>query len=373
MMQPFQFDRFKDARPFRRPRPVFSRVRAVLLAILLSSCVAMPTGDELRRGPSPHLLPGAPQGIVDGRQEFRNNFCKSLEQTANAELSADDCETWLLRLSDETAGPAQTGGRTETRLQILFVTGAFSECFGESARPFGSAITKLSGEDYRFGTIEVGGQSGTDHNAAQIATFLDEWPTHPDTPLILVGYSKGTSDILQFLVDYPLAAERVDAVISVSGAVRGSPLADRFDTFYRLLFSHLPSGHCEKGDGDVVHSLRTDVRKEWLKSNPLPDTVRYYSLAAFTTKDRMARALIGSWKILLGESPRNDGQLLPQDALIPGSTLLGYLNADHWSVAMEFEADHEFFAGRRDPTPFPHKALLQAMLWQVGNDLATRE
>jgi hypothetical protein len=318
-------------------------------------------------------LAGAPQGIVDGRQEFRNYFCESLKQTATAEMSANLCENWLLRLSDEITSLAETGGRTETTLQILFVTGAFSECFGESARPFASAITELSGENYRFDTIEVGGRSGTSHNAAQIARFLDEWPIDPDAPLILVGYSKGTSDILQFLVDYPPAAKQVDAVISVSGAVRGSPLADRFDTFYSLLFSHLPSAHCEKGDGDVVHSLRTDVRKEWLESNPLPDTVRYYSLAAFTTKDRMARALRGSWKILLGESPRNDGQLLPQDALIPGSTLLGYLNADHWAVAMEIEADHEFFAGRRDPTPFPHKALLQAMLWQVDNDLGTRE
>lgn len=373
MMQPFQFDGFRDARPLRRPCPPFSGALAILLAIFLSGCVAMPTLDELRQDPSPHRLPGAPQGIVDGRPEFRNYFCASLEQTTNAETSADDCENWLLRLSDETTGPSQTGGWKETNLQILFVTGAFSECFGENARPFGSAIAELSGGNYRFGTIEVGGRSGTEHNAAQIAAFLDEWPTDPDTPLILVGYSKGTSDILQFLVDYPLAAERVDAVISVAGAVRGSPLADRFDSTYHLLISHLPSGQCEKGDGDVVHSLRTDVRKEWLDSNPLPDTVRYYSLAAFTTKDRMARALIGSWKILLGEGPRNDGQLLPEDTLIPDSTLLGYFNADHWAVAVEVEADHEFLAGRHDPTPFPHKALLQALLLQVGNDLATRE
>jgi hypothetical protein len=318
-------------------------------------------------------LPDAPQGIVDGRQEFRNYFCESLAETTNTEVSADRCENWLLRLADETMGSARTGGSKETNLQILFVTGAFAECFGESARPFGSAITKLSGDHYRFGTIEVGGRSGTSHNAAQIATFLNEWPTDPDTPLIMIGYSKGTNDILQFLVDYPLAAERVDAVISVSGAVRGSPLADRFGTLYHLLFSHLPSGHCEKGDDDVVHSLSTNVRKEWLESNPLPDTVRYYSLAAFTTKDRMARALIRPWEILFAESPRNDGQLLAQDALIPGSTLLGYLNADHWAVAMEIEEDHEFFAGRDDPTPFPRKALLQAMLWQVGRDLATSE
>lgn len=347
---------------------------AVLLAITLSGCAALPDNDELRQSPAPHIQPGAPQGIVDGRQQFREYFCASLEQTATAESSTNDCDGWLHRLSDEAAGPVPAREATATRLQVVFVSGAFSECFGDSARPFGSAIAKLSAEDrYRFDTIVVGGRSGTRHNAAQIAAFLDEWPMDPETPLVLVGYSKGTSDILRFLVDYPPAARRVDAVISISGAVRGSPLADRFDTFYELLFSHLPTGRCEKGDGDVVHSLRTDVRTEWLELNPLPDGIRYYSMAAFTTKERMARALMGSWKMLLKENPRSDGQLLPQDALIPGSTLLGYLNADHWAVAMELETDLEFFAARHDSTPFPHTALLQALLWQVGNDLAIRE
>jgi hypothetical protein len=36
-------------------------------------------------------------------------------------------------------------------------------------------------------------------------------------------------------------------------------------------------------------------------------------------------------------SPRNDGLLLIYDQIIPGGTLLGYANADHWSVALSLE------------------------------------
>ena len=30
----------------------------------------------------------------------------------------------------------------------------------------------------------------------------------------------------------------------------------------------------------------------------------------------------------------NDGQLAANDAIVPGSALLGYVNADHWAIAI---------------------------------------
>ena len=338
-----------------------NRRKTLLPAVVLtlSGCVSLPTADELIEGPSPHLYADAPPGIVDGRARFRDYFCDSL----------DECDRWLHRLPDEPAAPGPPPqGRTD--LQVLFVTGAFSECFGESARPFADAIEALADGPDRFGTIVVGGRSGTEHNAAQIASYFEENPADPNLPLVLVGYSKGTSDIMQFLVDYPGQAAEVNAVVSVAGAVRGSPLADTFGGLYNLTFSHLPSGRCEKGDGDVVSSLRTDVRRGWLAEHDLPAHIRYYSFAAFTTRERMARALVPSWEMLLKHDRRNDGQLLPRDALVPRSTLLGYLNADHWAVAMRLEKDLEFFAARRDAEPFPHTALLEAILRLVGEDAA---
>ena len=332
---------------------------AVVL-LLLSGCVSLPTAEELIDAPGPHLSADAPPGIVDDRARFRDYFCDS----------TDECDRWLHRLVDEPEAPAAVPVE-RAGLQVLFVTGAFSECFGESARPFATAIEGLEGGPDRFGTVVVGGRSGTAHNAAQIASYLENHPADRNVPLVLVGYSKGTSDILQFLVDYPGQAAEVDAVVSIAGAIGGSPLADRFGGLYNLTFSHLPSGRCEKGDGDVVSSLKTDVRRAWLKDNALPAHVRYYSFAAFTTRERMARALVPSWEMLLKYDRRNDGQLLPRDALLPHSTLLGYLNADHWAVAMHLEDDLEFFAARKDPAHFPHTALLKAIVRYVGEDVVT--
>ena len=339
---------------------------AVAVSLALTGCVSMPTAEELRRAPSPHLTSGAPDGIVDGRAEFRPLFCDSLEEHPEGAGPPVACDFWLHRLDDEPAAAALQHPPSSSPMQVLLVSGAFSECFGPNAQPFHSAVGPLRDRGHRVDTIMVGGRSGTEHNARQIADYLDAWTVRPEMPLVLIGYSKGTSDMLQFLVDFPEHAQQVDAVVSVAGSVGGSRLADDFDGLYEFLFSHLPSGHCPPGDGDVLHSLRTDVRDEWLRDSELPNEVDYYSIAAFTTHERVARALVASWEILLKHGRRNDGQLLARDALIPGSTLLGYLNADHWAVALDIEDDSPLLAHRDMEAQFPHLALLQAILQSVA-------
>ena len=63
---------------------------------------------------------------------------------------------------------------------------------------------------------------------------MEQWEVRPNIPLVLIGYSKGTSDILQFLVDFPGHASRVDAVVSIAGSVGGSPLAESFEGLYEV-------------------------------------------------------------------------------------------------------------------------------------------
>ena len=353
----------------RHPAPrVFAP--GALAVLVLSGCVSLPTSEELRQAPSPHLAADAPPGITDGRAGFRAIFCEALEAYPEDAGEPVACDFWLLRLDDEPADAAPLPPLPAPPMQVLVVSGAFSECFGEDARPFGSAVGSLRDSGTRVDTIVVGGRSGTSHNARQIAEYMDAWPVRPDLPLVLIGYSKGAIDILQFLADFPERARQVDAVVSVAGSIGGSPLADRFDGLYELLFSQLPSGHCPPGDGDVVHSLHAGLRDQWLRDNPLPDGVRYYSIAAFATRDRVARALVASWKTLLEYGRRNDGQLLAQDALLPGSTLLGYLLADHWAVALDIEDESPLLAHRDMNVPFPHLALLQAVLQQVAVDVS---
>lgn len=348
------------------------RLRYLGIAIAvccLSACISVPTQEDLERQDAPHLAERAPGGILDARSHFRPFFCNALGKSPDGEAAGDQCGNWLHRLDDEGPAEQPVFAAAPARLDVVLVPGAFGECFGKHALPFRTAITETD-TNAVIRTVHVSGRSGTEHNAREIARFLAEHPAEQGLPRVLVGYSKGANDILQFLIDYPEEASQIDAVVSVAGAIYGSPLADLFNGAYRLLFSHLPMSRCESGDSGVVESLKRDVRVAWMERARLPVDIRYYSLAAFTTRDRVARALVPSWKHLLRQDQRNDGQLLTRDSLIPGSTLLGYVNADHWAVAMEIELELEYLAHRKNPDRFPHKALLDAILEYVAADLA---
>ena len=60
------------------------------------------------------------------------------------------------------------------------------------------------------------------------------------------------------------------AVVSVAGAVGGSPLANDAEQYQADLLRHFPGATCDSGDGGGVDSLRPAVRRAWLAQNPLP-------------------------------------------------------------------------------------------------------
>ncbi len=345
--------------------------RAGLSTILLGAglaagCAVLPTRSELLAAPPPHATMPDGSGIVDGRGRFRQIFCAILANGSSAGGPGPDCAKWLWRFDDELPAAPGPPARADDRFRFYLVTGALSDCLGEVGKPFSSAVPGLVEDGYRIATIVVSGRSGAEHNARQIAERLAETPPDQDERVVLIGYSKGATDILEFLVRYPELAARVDSVVSIAGAIGGSPLADEIDAFYDLIMSHFPEHDCPPGDGGVVDSLRTGTRRDWLIRHPLPDTVRYFSIAAFTTRPRVAAALVPTWEQLLRQDRYNDGQLLTRDALIPGSNLLAYLNADHWAAAIDIESTHHWIGARRDPTAFPRGALLEAILLQLA-------
>jgi len=282
------------------------------------------------------------------------------------------CDRWLWRLSDEPAGDADRviPPANPERLDVVLVTGAFSECVGETSRPYAAGAARLQAAGAKVRTIVVGGRSGTGHNARQIADALTASQIDAERNTILIGYSKGGLDILRFLVDFPDLAARVDAVVGVASPMFGTPLADLAEPAYAALVAKLPYEKCPPGDGEVMSSLRPDAASGWLAANPLPASVRFYSLAAFTTREHVARALAPFWKHLGGTEVRNDGQVVAADAVIPGSTLLGYANADHWGVAQTIENVHPVLAARQDPELFPLEQLFIAMVALIVDDLA---
>jgi pimeloyl-ACP methyl ester carboxylesterase len=316
-------------------------------------------------------IAGAPR-VVDGRAAFRSAFCSMLRAERVVPPGDSSCDRWLWRLKDEPAGDADRVilPAKPQHLEVVLVTGAFSECVGETSRPYTAGAARLQAAGANVRTIVVGGRSGTSHNARQIAETLAVSPIDGERNVILIGYSKGGLDILRFLVDFPDLAARVNAVVGVASPLFGTPLADLAEPAYAALVAKMPYEKCPPGDGEVMASLRSDAASGWLAANPLPAGVRFYSLAAFTTREHVARALVPFWKHLGGTDVRNDGQVVATDAVIPGSTLLGYANADHWGVAQTIEAEHPVLAARQDPELFPLEQLLVAMVAFIADDLA---
>ena len=198
-------------------------------------------------------------------------------------------------------------------------------------------------------------------------------PEEPGPPrLVLVGYSKGAPDILEAVVRYPEIHGRVAAVLSAAGAVGGSALANDAEQEQAELAPALARREVRQGRRGAVASLRPDVRKAWMAQNPLPPGLRYYSLVTLPTPDRVSRIIEKSYKGLGEIDWRNDSQVIYSDQIIPGSTLLGFLNADHWAIAVPVNRSHPVISRSLvDKNDYPREALLEAVLRFIEEDLAT--
>jgi len=194
-----------------------------------------------------------------------------------------------------------------------------------------------------------------------------------DARLVLIGYSKGAPDILEAVVSYPEIRARVAAVVSTAGAIGGSALANDATQSQLGLLRHWPGAQCSLGDERGLDSLRPATRKAWLADNTLPDDFPYYSLVTFPQPERISAVLRLSYNKLAQLDARNDGQLLFYDQVIPRSTLVAYVNADHWALAVPIGRTHAFlrstFVNHND---FPREAMLEALLRFVESDLAAR-
>ena len=124
----------------------------------------------------------------------------------------------------------------------------------------------------------------------------------------------------------------------------------------------------------MVESLSRKTRLAWLAEHTLPTSVQYYSLAAFAEREQISYMIQGGYDKLATIDPRNDSQMIFYDALIPGSTLLGYVNADHWAIAMPISRDMPLVAKTLiDRNNFPREVLLEAIVRFVEESLLEHE
>ena len=306
---------------------------------------------------------GAPP-VYDARMRFRGIFCELLDDNRQRLDLNIGCDDYLWRLNGEPQALAIQKNLPDhdPGLTILMVPGAFSGCIEDIGAPFHEGSERLRQMGYRIESINISGLSSSARNAEIIAEAVTKQISGPSHRLILLGYSKGTTDILHFLVAYPELALRIKAVLSVAGAVNGSPLADRYsEAEYDNWIAGLFPEKCQPGDRGVFDSLSRTQQFQWLATHPLPEHVRYYSLASFARYADVQMFLRPTYKILEKIHPLNDGQLLFIDQLIPGSALLGYVNADHWTVAISAEDKYS----NRDPALRDRNRKLRGLLFEA--------
>jgi hypothetical protein len=342
--------------------------------LALAACGSKPLVPYSLDTPPLILVPASQAGVQDRRGRFREIYCAVLEARRDVP-DHRPCEDALNRVGSEPAGTGRPVelGPSKRRLVATVVAGIGYQCFEKWLEPPGTSVRHVRQFGYDMALMTVDALSSTENNARQIRDAIMAMPAEPGAPrLVMIGYSKGAPDIMEAVVAYPEIRPRIAAVVSTAGAVGGSALADDSEQYQADLLRYFPGATCTSGDGGGVASLRTGTRRAWLASHPLPRELRFYSLATFPRPERISSILRSNYDKLARIDARNDSQVIFYDQVIPGSTLVGYLNADHWALAVPISRTHDTISSLFvTQNAYPREALLEALLRFVEEDLAT--
>lgn len=310
--------------PFTLRRMLGIALAALVLAGL-GGC-AGPSG-ERQAEPSASAVP---KGARDLRSSYRRHLCHRL-------AAEQPCEDVLRRLPGEPVASARPAAAVDPavlarRYRVAFVPGLLSGCAGAVVQPFADVAVELQQQGFDAQILEVGGRASSHANGDLIAQQLGA--TTDVRPFIVFAYSKGLPDMLEALVRHPVLARQVAAVVGYAGAAGGSQLVGELSDTARSILLHLPMPGCPAVDDGALVDLRQDVRHAWWRAHGASLRVPLYALVAAPHAEQVSPVLRGTYAHLGETDSLNDGQLLARDAIAPGSALLGFVNADHWAMAI---------------------------------------
>ena len=293
-----------------------SRALAVALALLLQACA--------NTGPGP--LPPGMAVDRDMRGAFRAALC------APDRLPADECVR-VLRTYDGEALATRAPPASPARHRLVFVPGFLASCFA-GIHSFADVVSEARAAGFTADVLGVGGRNDVASNAKLIAAQIERITASDARRIILIGHSKGANELLQVLVDRPDLAARVDGILTVAGAMHGSPLASELQGLYGVTLAIMPLSGCDRGEGDPVEDLTLEARAAWWRTNGHAVTAPIYSLVTLPDIASLSFSLFWTYARLSSSTPDNDGMLRVQDQVAPSSRLLGVVNADHLTVAI---------------------------------------
>jgi len=339
-----------------------------LCVAAMGGCTSTPLLAPDLAAPPAMLVPVGAAGVVDSRARFREILC-----AVTPPDSSRKCHAMLHRLGGEAQPSGRPVGQGPPRLplRLAIVPGYGADCFAGLVTILGDARAHLATIGWLSIEVPVEGLSSSTRNAELIRNRVLAEPLAPGERLVLVGYSKGTADMLEALARYPEIRPHIAAAVSLAGTVAGSPLADSPPRVLPWLARNAPGSGCDGGDGGAFESLRRSTRLAALSNYPPSSIgVPMFSLGAFTARQDTSSILVPMHDRLSAMDPRNDSQTLFTDQLIPGSVLLGYLNADHWAVGLPLDQARPLLAALfTDHNAFPRPAMLEAVMRIVEETL----
>lgn len=318
-----------------------------------------------------HLMPDAAiSAMASGTPsvKFANLFC-SVREKENPDTGNWPACDQLLETAPQTRVDLKP---IATTYRILLVPGFFSACASSTAPAFGDALDHLKSQHSLTIDTWVPPNDSSEANGAAIAQYLAGQMLTDKRKYIVFGYSKGAPDVQTALALHPGAKNAVAAFVSVAGAIGGSPIADILPKQAEGWISRYKLGQCAGDVSTAFRSLKREVRQAFLAAHPtLP--VPGYSLPAVSDRARTSKGLQESWRLMSYLASRQDSQLAFNDAILPGSTVLGAALADHLAVALPFDKSTDAaIRGMADQGRYPRAALLESMIRFVVSDLEAK-